>query len=207
MLPLRVIPKEGDSLLLHSPEDFERAFRVRYLPHVHCVNAQTQTTLEKCHRKALDKGWITPRQKWLGQHYAKAMRGELPTSLTIIWLSTKIGYGVFTDNPLPAGSFIGEYTGLLHKRRLWRRWDNLYCFDYTVGERKSTSLVIDCEEAGNHTRFLNHSARPNLELVSVYDQATIRVILYAKTAIQAGTQLCYDYGQSYWENRRPPSEL
>src|SRR5579863_4272367 len=152
MLPLKVMTPQGEPLILHSPKDFENAFQVRYAPKVKCVDPHVRLTLEKCHQKALGRGWITPRQKWLGQHYAEGMRGELSLDLTIAWIDATVGYGVFTNRPLLAGNFVGEYTGLLRKRRFWGRRDNLYCFSYTVGERKSTPLVIDSQDLGNHTR-------------------------------------------------------
>lgn len=204
---LKVTSPEGNTTSIQAPQDFERILNVRFLPQLECADAKIRKKIEARHKRALAKEWITPRQKWLGHYHAKGIRGELPIDLTIAWIDATIGYGVFTNRAIPTGSFVGEYTGLLRKRRFWGRWKNLYCFDYTIGERKSTSLVIDCQDSGNHTRFINHSDHPNLELVSVYCDERIHVILYAKTSIQAGTQLCYDYGTEYWEKRGKPKNL
>ncbi len=206
-MPLKVITPEGNTLAIHSPADFEQALHIRYLSQLQFSDAKVSGKIEKLHEKALAKEWITSRQKWLGHYYAEGIRGGVPLDLSIAWIDESIGYGVWTNRPIAAHAFIGEYTGFVRKRRFWGRWKNLYCFDYTVGRGKSTSIVIDCQDGGNHTRFINHSYHPNLELVSVYCDGMIHVILYAKTAIPAGTQLCYDYGVDYWAKRGKPLEL
>ena len=110
--------------------------------------------------------------------------------------------GIFLHN-----AYIGEYTGVLHKRPFFGRWKNLYCFDYNIGEGRKSSFVIDAQDFGNHTRFINHSFQPNVEPVSVYCDGLVHVILYASKAIAAGTQLCYDYGKDYWKKRGKPLDL
>ncbi|MBS0604142.1 MAG: SET domain-containing protein-lysine N-methyltransferase [Verrucomicrobia bacterium] len=206
-MPLKVITQEGNALFIHSPQDFERVFQLRYVPGIQFVDGKTQSIIEKRTEKALVKEWITPRQKWLGHYYAEGIRGKIPMDLTIAWIDETIGYGLWTNRDIPAQAFIGEYAGLLRKRRLWRRWQNLYCFDYNIGERRSSNYVIDAQDYGNHTRFINHSFTPNLEPISVYCDGRIHVIVHAKEMIPAGTQLCYDYGDEYWEKRSKPKEL
>jgi SET domain-containing protein len=67
--------------------------------------------------------------------------------------------------------------------------------------------VIDAQDFGNHTRFINHSFQGNLEPASVYCDGLMHVIFYANKTIPAGTQLCYDYGEDYWEKRGKPANL
>lgn len=206
-MQLKVVTPQGAVVPILSTQDFEKNLHVRYLSSVEYSDAKTKAKIDVFNYRAMAKGWITERQKRLGQFYERGIRGELPLDLTIAWIDPVLGFGVFTNADIPAETFVGEYTGLMRKRRFWGRWKNLYCFDYTVGAGKSTSMVIDCQDAGNHTRFINHSYRPNLELVSVYCDSRVHVILYAKEAIKAGTQLCYDYGTEYWEKRGKPLEL
>ena len=35
----------------------------------------------------------------------------------------------------------------------------------------------------------------------------MHLILVAASPISAGTQLVYDYGEEYWEKRKPPANL
>lgn len=64
--------------------------------------------------------------------------------------------------------------------------------------------MIDAQDSGNHTRFINHSFKPNLEPVSVYFHGLIHIIIYASKTIASGAQLCYDYGEDYWKKRGKP---
>ncbi len=206
-MPLKVITPEGIEFPIHSPADFEKRLRVRYLSSLDYVDMHVERRLQKRYERSLSKGWITSRQKWMGHYYASGLAGKIPLDLTIAWIGPKVGYGVFTNRALPAKSYIGEYTGILRRRLFFCRRENLYCFDYTIGEGRSSSHVIDAEKAGNHTRFINHSFNPNVGLVSVDYERKVHVLLYAQKQIPAGAQLCYDYGDEYWRKRPPPVSL
>lgn len=203
-MPLKVITKEGDTYPVHTAADYERAFSVRYTKSIQFKDSKTESIIVKRTRKAFVREWITPRQKWLGAYYSKEIKGNIVLDLTVCWIDNLLGFGLWTNKDIPAQTFIGEYAGLLRKRKWRKRWQNLYCFDYNIGERRSSSYVIDAQDYGNHTRFINHSFEPNLEPVSVYCDGTIHVIVYTKRAILAGEQLCYDYGDEYWEKRPKP---
>lgn len=204
---MEVITSDTKTHPILSPQDFERILQVRYLDELELSNLKTCKIIQKKCETAVAKEWITPKQKWLGHYYAQAMERRSPLDLTIAWINPLIGYGVWTKRSIAAKAFVGEYTGVVRKRRFFGRWKNLYCFDYTIGPGRSSSLVIDCQDAGNHTRFINHSSSPNLDLTSIYFKGMMRVILTAKKEIPAGAQLCYDYGEDYWEKRGYPLEL
>lgn len=192
---------------IHSAEDFGRCFQVRYAPGLEYSAKCVQKKLEKRYLRALKKGWITSRQKWLGYYYARGLNGEIPLDLTIQWMNAQIGYGVFTNQEIPAGTYLGEYGGVVRKRQLWTRWENLYCFEYGIGEGRRSSFVIDAKAVGNQTRFINHSENPNAETVSVDYKGRIRVILRTTRRVLAGEQLCYHYGDEYWRKRAEPVSL
>lgn len=205
-----VFTSEKKVIRLSTPSDFEQFFCLRYLSHLEFNQEKIKLSVNRRCLRALARGWITPRQRWLGAYYATSMAGSTLISasdLTIRWIDREIGYGVWTNRLIKARTFIGEYSGIVHKRHWWKRRENLYCFDYTVGPHRSTSLVIDSQDAGNHTRFINHSFCPNLNLVSVYWRGLIHVILYANRDIPADSQLLYDYGEEYWKKRPSPKEI
>lgn len=206
-MPLQVITKNREAFSIRSSTDFERIFSVQHAAGLQFKDGQTQSLILKRTQMAVFKKWITARQKWLGHYYAQGIEGKIPLDLTIKWINDILGYGLWTNCDIAPKTFIGEYAGLLRKRRLRKRWHNLYCFDYTIGEKRSSSYVIDAQDQGNHTRFINHSFKPNLAFVSVYYQTAIRVIVYAKRWICAGEQLCYDYGEEFWEKRSEPIDL
>jgi SET domain-containing protein len=206
-MPLKAIASDGNTTSIHSPNDFETVFNIRYLPSLCFQNEKTQKKIEKQCARAAHKERITTHQKWLGQYYSREILGHIPLDLTIAWIDEKIGYGVWTNQDISAQTYIGEYTGVLRKRTFFGRWKNRYCFDYNIGEGRNSSYVIDAQDSGNHTRFINHSFKPNLEPVSVYFQGLIHIIIFASKAIASGTQLCYDYGEDYWKRRDEPKNL
>ncbi len=206
-MPLRVKTADGKMHPIHSPNDFEQIFKIGYLSSLRFKDGKTQEEIEKRCAKALAKEWITSRQKWLGHYYAEEIRGTPHLDLRIDWIDEKIGYGVWTNKEIPSQAYIGEYAGILRKRAFFGRWKNNYCFDYNIGEGRSSGFVIDAQDFGNHTRFINHSFTPNLDLSSVYCDGLVHVIIFAPKPIPADTQLCYDYGEDYWKKRKNPSKI
>lgn len=152
--------------------------------------------------KALRKKQITPKEKFLGVNFGEKLSKGLHPDVSIRWVDEKIGYGVFAETDIPSGSFIGEYTGLVRKRKGRPDRSNDYCFEYGIGDWRRNPFIIDARETGNITRFINHSAEPNLESVSVYANECMHIILISITPIQKGAQLSYDYGATYWKKRR-----
>ncbi|HSW86704.1 MAG TPA: SET domain-containing protein-lysine N-methyltransferase, partial [Rhabdochlamydiaceae bacterium] len=145
---------------------------------------------------------IETRQKWLGAFYAQEIqRGSIP-DLTIAWINFDIGYGVIANCDLPKQAYIGEYTGIVRKRRYFSDKKNGYCFEYSIGETIKSPFIIDAKPKGNHTRFINHSDNPNLEPACVLSGGLMHIILFAIKPIPKGTQLSYDYGEDYWAKRQ-----
>lgn len=206
-MPLKVITPCGSCVQMHSGADFERYFQVRYAEGIEYIHPHVQEQLHKRYLKAQRKGWISSRQKWLGHYYAHGIDGEIPLDLTIQWINAQVGYGVFTNREIPSSSYLGEYGGIVRKRHLWTRWENLYCFEYGIGEGRRSSFVIDAKTVGNHSRFMNHSDCPNAETVSVDYKGCIHVILRTTRRVLEGEQLCYHYGDEYWRKRGKPLDL
>ena len=206
-MPLKVITADGTTHSIHSPNDFEKVFCVKYLSGLQYIDVKVQKKIEKRSLKVAAKGWISSHQKWLGHYYAQELSGKVSLDLTIAWIDDRIGYGVWTNREIPSQTCIGEYAGILRKRYFFRRWSNLYCFDYNIGSGLGSGFVIDAQDCGNHTRFINHSDKPNLETISVYCNGVFNVIIYAKEKISSGEQICYDYGSEYWKKRSQPRLL
>lgn len=107
-----------------------------------------------------------------------------------------IGYGLFTKVNIRKGDTIGYYTGKIltdkqaespkyvtSKYLLW------ICKDHWIyGEGKEA----------NYTRYINHSSKPNLELVTSVRWKTAR--FRAIKNIKAGEELFFNYGKDYWDN-------
>ena len=96
-------------------------------------------------------------------------------------------------------SYVGEYSGIIQQRSPKELKEKNYCIRYTVwGANKN--FTIDAEQKGNFTRFINHSATPNLGLQSIYWRGIPRMIFVTLKEIPAGAQLTFDYGPLFWKH-------
>lgn len=107
-----------------------------------------------------------------------------------------IGMGLFTKQTLYKGDTVGYYMGKIitdddaespkyidSKYLLW------ICKDWWIyGEGKES----------NYTRYINHSDKPNAELVTSVRWKTARFKVL-KT-IPEGNEIFFDYGKDYWDN-------
>lgn len=126
--------------------------------------------------------------------------------MSVAKVSELVGYGVFADRAIRRQDVIGEYTGVLRKNRAGDENNR-----YLAGTRPYgpvDDFVIDGQDEGNLTRFINHSFKtPNVRSEHVfYDQRWHRV-LRADRDIRPGEQLLWNYGLDYWREREMPSEL
>ena len=190
-----------------TPSAFEKLMGIAYLPTLQFQTfALQQKIIEEC-AKGERKRWIDPRQKWLGNYYSQEVQSHLHPDITIAWIDPTLGYGVFTNRAILRQTFVGEYTGIVRKRRLFGRFKNDYCFDYTIGLGRETPYVIDAERHGNFTRYINHSEEPNLEAASALSNGIMHMIFYAIIDIPPGAQLSCNYGAKYWQRRKRPELL
>lgn len=122
---------------------------------------------------------------------------------SIRFVDSLIGYGVYAEQTIPKLAYIGEYVGVVRRRDKKRDQDNSYIFRY-LRTNLFKPLVIDAEEKGNFTRFINHSDEPNLTSRWIIVDGIYHVILFANQMIPKGKQLTYDYGPNYWSKRPDP---
>lgn len=199
------IHKEG-IVIGRKKEDYQRIFQITY---VHSLQFEKSIYFKKIYRsceKALKRKEITPEQQWLGIYYKEEILQAKKPSVVVRFIEEDIGYGVFCLQDIKRGDFIGEYVGLLRKRRKRKDQKNSYCFEYLIGETQKTPFTIDAQDMGNFTRFMNHSFSGNCDPMLIFHGGIMKVILYANQDIQKGSQITYHYGPDYWEEREDPRE-
>ncbi|KAG4069648.1 hypothetical protein HA402_014671 [Bradysia odoriphaga] len=108
------------------------------------------------------------------------------------------GWGVIALSKILKGTFVAEYTGeILNDSEADRRTDDSYFFDLGASEH-----CIDANFYGNVSRFFNHSCEPNIVPVRVYfdhqDLCFPKIAFFASRTIEAGVELCFDYGEKFW---------
>ncbi|XP_017067517.1 histone-lysine N-methyltransferase EHMT2 [Drosophila eugracilis] len=107
------------------------------------------------------------------------------------------GWGVRALANVPKGTFVASYTGeILTAMEADRRTDDSYYYDLDNGH------CIDANYYGNVTRFFNHSCEPNVLPVRVFyehqDYRFPKIAFFACRDIDAGEEICYDYGEKFW---------
>lgn len=130
----------------------------------------------------------------------------------------KMGWGLFADQDILEGQFIGNYSGELCLFDSMKDMNVIDSYFFSVypdinnfikGNKNNSvkSLHIDARKYGNCTRFINHSCAPNLDAFHTmifidYDDlenSNIPVIsFFACKKIKKGEQFFVDYSESYW---------
>jgi hypothetical protein len=154
----------------------------------------------------------------------------LPKHLVLKKLRGKLGYGVFLHpkaRPIRKGAVIAPYAGVVLLEPQNDDGGSDYAFsllpDLVLSReeqqaldpkrkyhpRRLYSLDLDADQKGNFTRFINHSAKPNVEAHFLriprnalgVPPAPFEIIYMANQTIEPGEQLlvCYeDEEKSYW---------
>lgn len=185
-----------------STADFEAIMEMRWLDHLEFQKDRFASLILR--KSSLKKKELSIRENWIGTHFRKEIARSFNPPVSVRWISEQIGYGAFTESDIPAGAYVGEYTGTVRKRKWFVDRRNDYCFEYTIGDWIYNPFIIDAKAQGNFTRFINHSDRPNLEPLSVYADGVMHIVFIAQKLIQKGTELSYHYGDSFWKKRKGP---
>jgi SET domain-containing protein len=171
-----------------------------------------ESTLDKAEirRRGAEKyaaGLVSKKAISLGKKYSTLIERSYIPKVSVQWLNETIGHGLFAEETISKGSYVGEYTGIV--RRNDRRYfepQNNYCYEYPVEDEIGRPFVIDATH-GCLTKFINHSPRPNLQPTYAFYDNLYHLIFIAKKEISIGEQLSYDYGKNYWYTREPPKLL
>lgn len=201
-MQIKVLHENQTEPTLYTPSEFQQAMGIQYISQLEFQTPDLQSKITRRCAKALGKNLFGIRQKWLGTYHEKAiLAGSMP-DLSIYWANSNLGYGVFPNQNLPKNSLVGEYTGIVRKRRRFSDRKNNYCFEYAIGDDPFCHYVIDAEKKSNLIRFVNHSNQPNCEPVAVLAGGLVHIVLVTLIDIPKGTPLTYDYGETYWKNRK-----
>ena len=141
--------------------------------------------------------------------FKEKITSRYTANVSIGWINETIGYGVFAEEELPKGSYVGEYTGIIRKNDLRRCFEplNNYCVTYPIVDELGKNFFLDGKDFGNVTRFINHSYTPNLRFYNVFDEGFYHRIFLTERHIKKGEQLLFNYGKGYWNARTAPLEI
>lgn len=105
------------------------------------------------------------------------------------------GKGLFARTTIRPEEHIGYYTGRILS-------DAEAESDPYVSSRYMVWVCKDCWIYGegpeaNYTRYINHSEKPNAELVTSSRWKTARIV--ALKRIRPGEEILFNYGEEYWD--------
>lgn len=112
-----------------------------------------------------------------------------PGNFTLVVKRASAGRGLFTQTKIPKGACVIEYTGRPITEQEKFKSRSKYLFDCDNG------TTIDGAVKTNLARYINHSCRPNCEVI-VEDG---RVWVHAIKSIKPGEELNYNYGEDYFD--------
>ncbi|KAI8343265.1 hypothetical protein BC941DRAFT_448086 [Chlamydoabsidia padenii] len=108
----------------------------------------------------------------------------------------KKGFGLRALTDLPRNAFIMEYIGevitnteFLRRTRAYEMEGLKHYYFMTL----KTDEIIDATKKGCMARFINHSCNPNSVTQKWVVGKTMRIGIFTKRAIKAGTELTFDY--------------
>ncbi len=191
---------------MKGKQEIEDCFKITY---IESLEFSSNDIFEKIKRKSerkLRSNKYRGMNFWTSCLFEEPLLKQKEVPYLIKKVNPLVGYGVFAEKMISELTYIGEYTGVVRKRRFWKDSSNDYVFGYVIGPH-DTKWVIDAKEKGNFTRFINHSYQPNLTSRWIIVDGIAHIIFFANRLIMPGEQLTYDYGPYYWRKRSFPQSF
>jgi len=190
--------------IFYTIAELETRIPFKFLPFITFESLEDQADILARGQAKHQNRQVSPESQKLGKKFIEKIEAAYIPQVSVRWISEQVGYGLFAEEEIAQGSYVGEYTGIVRRndRRYFESMNN-YCYEYPVDDEIGRSFVIDATQ-GNLTRFINHSSRPNLKPIHVFYGGYYHLIFVALRPIQKGEQLCFDYGENYWYLRGAP---
>ena len=101
------------------------------------------------------------------------------------------GRGVFALQPIREAELVGYYTGRKYAAEEVgsKIWDPSLTYVFGL----SDGGLIDANDGGNDTRFINHACEPNCIAYEVEDKSGLAIEIRAMRAVGSGEELLLDY--------------
>ncbi len=191
----------------YSIKELEERLDFKYLIKNGFETREDKSTVRAKGMQKFNNGEVATEAIDLGKRFIHEIRkGHLPI-VSVRYVDEEVGYGLFAEEEIPENSFVGEYTGIVRENnRRYLEPLNNYCYEYPIPDSIGRSFVIDATH-GNLTRFINHSSQPNLKPGYAFLDGFYHCIFTAVRSIAKGSQLAYNYGQTYWYLRTPPKDI
>lgn len=182
------------SSLKKNEREFEKRFYVTYRQFLRFPSYETIEEVVRDCPYLFRLEWLWGGAGQLEVECKEKMLAGFFANTNVQWINPHIGYGLFAGVDFPEKAFIGEYTGLVRKINRFDPQLNGYCFHYPARVWSSNYFVIDSLHEGNLSRFINHSEKPNLQPLWIFDRGIRHLIFLSNQPIAKGTELTFNYG-------------
>jgi hypothetical protein len=201
---IKLVLKGNNLVSKCTVQQFEDVTGIKYLSHLHFRDYNSLKEISDNCPWVLKSSCLGEENRKLGRDFQREINAGYVADLTISWIDDFIGYGVFANQEIPAGSYIGEYTGIVRRLNRLNPDHNAYCFHYPTRFWSWKYFMIDALHEGNETRFINHSNEPNLQPQCIVDadQGLLHLVFFAAKHIDKGSELTFNYGPDYWKHRQ-----
>jgi SET domain len=132
--------------------------------------------------------------------HADDIAAEKLMPMSIRWIDSQVGHGIFAEEDLAAGGFVGVYGGQVQDRLLVDSKD--YAWSYPAETADGGRITLDGALQGNELRLINDGKDPNCIVEYIIGKDNLWHVCYlAAKDIKKGEQLLVSYGPAYWETR------
>ncbi len=191
----------------YTIEELQERLQFTYVPLIAFENALDRQEVLQRGLEKLQAGGVTAEALELGARYIEKIQASYIPEVSVRMVGEEVGYGLFAEEEIEAGAYVGEYTGIVRKNdRRYTEPLNNYCYQYPVPDHIGRDYVVDATQ-GCLTRFINHSYTPNLRPVHVFYEGYYHLIFLAIKRIEKGAQLSFNYGKNYWYVRSAPLDF
>ncbi len=120
--------------------------------------------------------------------------------MSIRWIDCQVGHGIFAEQDMLTGGFVGVYGGQVQDRLLVDSKD--YAWAYPGETLEGGKITLDGAIKGNELRLINDGKDPNCVVEYIIGPDNIWHVCYlALKDIKKGEQLLISYGPAYWDTR------
>lgn len=189
--------KEDSYPVSTSIAEFEEFFHLRYRPFLTFSNRKSLKKVIRNCPHVLRYQWFAEDNYILTALYKDQLFKGLLAPVSVRWVNSELGYGLFAEADFIPGTYIGEYVGIVRPISRNHLERSAYLFHYPTKWWSKDCYAIDSMSEGNLMRFLNHSNMPNVKPVCLVNQNLLHIVFIADQHIPCGSQLTFNYGSNY----------
>ncbi len=184
-----------------SQEEIEERFQFSYWPWPCFPSYSVFKTVLREFPLSLRIPFISEEGRGAYSRYQEQIEGGKIAQVSIRYIGEEKGYGLFAEQELAPGEWVGLYAGRV--RQFFRRHPDLnsYCFRYPTRLFSLRYFLIDSLFVGNELRFANHSDVPTMEPIACLHHHLMYLGFIAKKKVKKGEELTFDYGKDFWRTR------